>query len=227
MSLKQLGRALALSAMLVMLSGCASLGGIKNGKSDGPPDHSPVDLALMPDPIPHPEPLNPHANRPYTALGKTYTPDITDAPLEQHGLASWYGRAYHGNRTASGEPYDMFQLTAAHPTLPIPSYVKVTRVANGSSVVVRVNDRGPFVDDRIIDLSYAAAVRLGLDRAGVAEVIVHKITAQELSGTAPYRSLPDIPIHPDAIYTDPTPLLSPDPDVGNASSVSPPAKTQP
>jgi rare lipoprotein A len=175
-------------------------------RPDGPPDRVPGDLVNLPDPQPRVEPLNPHANHPYVALGKTYTPDTHNRAYDASGLASWYGKAYQGSRTASGEPYDMFQLTAAHPTLPIPSYARVTRSANGNSVIVRINDRGPFVDDRIIDLSYAAAVRLGLDRAGVAEVTVHRITDAEIPQPAPNNAGPRV------IYDDPTPLLSPDPE---------------
>ncbi len=152
--------------------------------SDGPPDHVPPGLASVPDAEPRIEPVNPNANRPYVALGRSYTPDTSDTPFEQRGMASWYGRQYHGGRTASGEPYDMFAMSAAHPTLPIPSYARVTSVRDGRSVVVRVNDRGPFVQDRIIDLSYAAAVRLGIASPGSGEVIVKKLTARDIAGPA-------------------------------------------
>jgi rare lipoprotein A len=104
-----------------------------------------------------------------------------DAPFRQRGKASWYGRQFHGNRTSSGEVYDMFAMTAAHPTLPIPSYVRVTSVKNGTSVIVRVNDRGPFIDDRIIDLSYAAAARLGIAGPGTGEVQVERLTNAEIA----------------------------------------------
>lgn len=169
----------ALLVLLVLLGGCATHGG-HFYQNDGPPEHVPPGLASVPDAEPREEPLNPYANRPYKALGQTYTPDTSDAPFEQHGIASWYGRQYHGGLTASGERYDMFAMTAAHPTLPIPSYARVTRVKDGRSVVVRINDRGPFVHDRIIDLSYAAAVRLGLDIAGSGEVTVQRIRVQTL-----------------------------------------------
>jgi rare lipoprotein A len=135
------------------------------------------------DAAPRVEPLHPRANRPYTALGRSYTPMTSDAPFRQHGLASWYGKQFHGNRTASGEIYDMFAMTAAHPTLPLPSYARVTSVRSGNSVIVRVNDRGPFKDDRVIDLSYAAASRLGIVGAGTGEVEVERLTfAQIASG---------------------------------------------
>ena len=147
---------------------------------DGPPERIPAGLTATPDAQPRSEPLNPHANRPYAALGRTYTPDTSDAPFRQRGIASWYGRQFQGNRTASGEAYDMFAMSAAHPTLPIPSYARVTNVRDGSSVIVRINDRGPFLHDRIIDLSYAAAARLGIAGPGSAEVIVEKITTREI-----------------------------------------------
>jgi rare lipoprotein A len=120
-------------------------------------------------------------NRPYTVLGRTYTPDLSGRPLRQRGLASWYGSLFHGQRTATGEVFDMNQLTAAHPTLPLPCYVRVTRLATGAWTIVRVNDRGPFKDDRIIDLSYAAARRLGFADRGTAEVEIETLGADELA----------------------------------------------
>jgi rare lipoprotein A len=162
------------------LGACASRPG-HFYQDDGPPERIPPGLAHTPDAVPRIEPLNPHANRPYAALGRSYTPDTGDAPFEQRGMASWYGRQYHGNATASGEPYDMFAMTAAHPTLPIPSYARVTRVGDGRSVIVRINDRGPFLQDRVIDLSYAAAARLGIVGPGSAEVTVEKITARDIA----------------------------------------------
>jgi len=173
----------ALLAAALALAACASHPG-HYYQDDGPPDHVPAGLASTPDAVPRSEPLNPHANRPYTALGRTFTPDTGDAPFEQRGLASWYGRQYHGSRTASGEPYDMYAMTAAHPTLPIPSYARVTAVRSGRSVIVRINDRGPFLQDRVIDLSYAAAARLGLVGPGSGEVIVQKIAARDIASGA-------------------------------------------
>ena len=130
-------------------------------KDDGPGDDIPDNLDDIPDAEPRLEPLHRFANRPYVVLGKSYTPDTSLRPLRQRGIGSWYGKKFHGQKTSIGEPYDMFAMTAAHPTLAIPSYVRVTNVASGKSVVVRVTDRGPFHADRIIDLSYAAAHRLG------------------------------------------------------------------
>jgi rare lipoprotein A len=150
-------------------------------QNDGPPAQVPVELANVPDAVPRVEPLHPFANRPYVALGRSYTPINSDLPFRQRGFASWYGRQFHGNRTSSGEIYDMFAMTAAHPTLPIPSFVRVTGIKNGLSVIVRVNDRGPFKDDRIIDLSYAAATRLGFASAGTGEVEVERLTNADIA----------------------------------------------
>jgi len=144
-------------------------------KDDGPGASPPPDLAAIPDAVPRPEPLHRFANRPYQVFGRDYVPVANLAPFRQAGIASWYGRRYHGAPTSSGEPYDMYAMTAAHPTLPIPSYVRVTNPANGRSVVVRVNDRGPFHSDRIIDLSYTAAWKLGYVEAGSARVEVEGI----------------------------------------------------
>ena len=150
-------------------------------QDDGPPDQVPPGLMSTPDAVPREEPLNPFANQPYRALGRTYTPDTSDRPFRQRGLASWYGRQYHGNRTASGERYDMFAMTAAHPTLPIPSYARVTNLRSGASVVVRINDRGPFLYDRVIDLSYVAALRLGVAGRGTDEVEVQRILPRDIA----------------------------------------------
>lgn len=143
---------------------------------DGPGERSPADVASIPDAVPRAEPVLARTSRPYTVFGRTYRPMSALAPHREQGMASWYGRRYHGRPTSSGEPYDMYAMTAAHPTLPIPSYVRVTRVSNGRSVVVRVNDRGPFLQNRVIDLSYTAAAKLGFIGAGSAEVVVETIT---------------------------------------------------
>lgn len=142
---------------------------------DGPGDNPPADLHLTPDAIPREEPLRAANMRPYAALGRWYTPMTVLEPYRERGVASWYGRRYHGQKTASGEVYDMYGMTAAHTTLPIPSYARVTNVANGKSVVVRVNDRGPFLSDRLIDLSYTAAYKLDVLGGGSARVEVESI----------------------------------------------------
>lgn len=141
---------------------------------DGPGADAP-NLDNIPDAVPKYEPLHRYANRPYIALGTTYTPLTSTGTYKQRGIASWYGKKFHGQRTSSGEVYDMYAMTAAHPTLPIPSYARVTNLANKKSVMVRINDRGPFLHDRVIDLSYAAAYKLGIIADGSAEVEVESI----------------------------------------------------
>lgn len=160
-------------------------------QDDGPPDRAPAELGSVPDAVPRAEPPLRGPNKPYVALGRSYTPITSDSPFRQRGMASWYGRQFHGNRTASGEIYDMFAMTAAHPILPIPSYVRVTEVHSGRSVIVRVNDRGPFKHDRVIDLSYAAATKLGFASSGTAEVEVERITMTQIT-SGDYRRSADI-----------------------------------
>jgi rare lipoprotein A len=144
-------------------------------KDDGPGDKPPPNLDAVADAVPRSEPLHRIANRPYQALGKQFTPLTSVQPFRERGIASWYGRRYHGQKTSIGETYDMYAMTAAHPTLPLPSYARVTSVANGRSVVVRVNDRGPFLHGRVIDLSYVAAHKLGILQAGSGEVEVEAV----------------------------------------------------
>src|SRR3954470_11669810 len=134
-------------------------------KDDGPGENPP-DLDRIADAQPRPERLHRFANNPYQVLGRDYVPMKVSSGFTQRGMASWYGRRYHGQKTSNGEIYDMYAMTAAHPTLPIPSYARVTNPASGKSVVVRVNDRGPFLSDRVIDLSYVAAYKLGYVQAG-------------------------------------------------------------
>jgi len=135
--------------------------------------------------VPRLEPLHRFANRPYVALGQSYTPDTVLRSYKETGTASWYGRRYHGQRTSSGEAYDMYGMTAAHRTLPIPSYARVTNVASKRSVVVRINDRGPFHNDRVIDVSYTAAYKLGILQGGSAQVEVEAIDPRGAIYTAP------------------------------------------
>jgi rare lipoprotein A len=144
-------------------------------KDDGPGANPPPDLDRIADAQPRVEPLNRGANRPYEVFGKKYVPLVSVQPFHQRGIASWYGRRFNGQPTSSGERYDMYAMTAAHKVLPIPSYARVTNLANGRSVVVRINDRGPFHSGRIIDLSYAAAHKLGYVAAGSAQVQVDSI----------------------------------------------------
>ena len=153
-------------------------------KDDGPGDEIPDNIDDLPDAEPRPEALHRFANRPYVVLGKAYTPKTAVTPFRQKGIGSWYGKKFHGQKTSIGDAYDMFSMTAAHPTLPLPSYVRVTNVTNGRSVVVRVNDRGPFHADRVIDLSYAAAHRLGYVDSGSAQVEVEQIVPTEATNIA-------------------------------------------
>ena len=150
------------------------------GERDGPEARPPPDLERVPDAEPKLEPVRPGgANKPYEVAGQTYVPLVKDTSFTERGLASWYGRKFHGRRTASGEVYNMYAMTAAHKTLPIPSYARVRNPANGKEVLVRVNDRGPFVKGRIVDLSYTAALKLGVLR-GVAPIEVERITFEDI-----------------------------------------------
>ena len=149
-------------------------------QDDGPGDNPPANLDQIEDAEPRLEPLHRFANNPYTVFGLQYVPYRTLAPYRQHGIGSWYGRKFHGQRTSGGEPYDMYAMSAAHATLPIPSYARVTNLANGRSVIVRINDRGPFHSGRLIDLSYAAAYKLGYAGAGSASVEVEAITREDM-----------------------------------------------
>lgn len=144
---------------------------------DGPEANPPSNLDDIPDAIPKEEPIHPAATRPYQALGETYVPMKSYAPFKQAGIASWYGKRFHGRKTSNGEIYNMYAMSAAHPTLPLPSYVKVTNPSNGRSVIVRVNDRGPFKHSRIIDLSYAAAYKLRILDRGSAHVEIEAVNA--------------------------------------------------
>lgn len=169
-------------------------------KDDGPADEIPDNLDDIPDATPRIEPLHRFANRPYVVLGKSYIPNTRLEPFRQRGIASWYGKKFHGQKTSIGEPYDMFSMTAAHPTLAIPSYVRVTNIGNGKSVVVRVTDRGPFHADRIIDLSYAAAYRLGYIDRGSTQVEVETVLTETSSPAITQTAQPAAPpTEPDEI----------------------------
>ena len=150
-------------------------------KDDGPGESPPPNLDAIPEAVPKTEPLHRFANRPYTVLGRDYIPATTVRPYRERGIASWYGKKFHGEKTSTGDTYDMYAMTAAHPTLPLPSYARVTNVATGKSVVVRVNDRGPFLHNRVIDLSYAAADRIGIAQKGSGEVEVEAILPSSTS----------------------------------------------
>jgi rare lipoprotein A len=156
-------------------------------RDDGPGDNLPANLDQIEDAEPRLEPLIRAANNPYTVFGQQYVPYKALTPYRQRGVGSWYGRKFHGQRTSSGEPYDMYAMTAAHATLPIPSYARVTNLANGRSVILRVNDRGPFHSGRLIDLSYAAAYKLGYAGTGSASVEVESITREDMPMIAAQR----------------------------------------
>jgi rare lipoprotein A len=163
-------------ALAALLAACAST---RSQDRDGPPQSVPA-LAHLRDAEPKIEPIRSDGpNRPYRVFGRDYVPLTQDVAFRQTGLASWYGRKYHGRPTSNGEIYDMFAMTVAHPTLPIPSYARISNPANGRSVVVRVNDRGPFHTGRIVDLSYAVAWKLDLLGA-VAPVELERITFEKI-----------------------------------------------
>jgi rare lipoprotein A len=211
--------AFVLTALL--LAGCqttstGSRGSRAPSGADGPPlpGSDAPDVREVPDAEPKLESIRSGGpNKPYEVLGQSYTPMTRDEPLVEKGIASWYGRRFHGRRTASGETYNMYAMTAAHKTMPIPSYARVRNPANGREVIVRVNDRGPFSRGRVIDLSYAAAVRLGVQN-GIAPVEVERITYEEiragLTGRGPAAARAPVPAPaPAPAPIAPPPALAP------------------
>jgi rare lipoprotein A len=206
-------------------------------QDDGPGDHPPDGLLDLPDAIPKVEPYSVTGNKPYVVFGKTYTPIIDSQPFKQRGVGSWYGKKFHGQKTSSGELYDMYKLTAAHPTLPIPSYARVTNLANGAQVIVRINDRGPFHSDRIIDLSYTAALKLGYLGKGSSQLEVERLlpddiarinaarqnapAAQAAPAVATFATVPQPAIQPEVkeqVVMEASPPAPPSPSVMAASS---------
>jgi rare lipoprotein A len=149
-------------------------------QDDGPGDSPPPNLMDTPDADVRNDPLLPRSNRPYVVFGKTYTPITDEQPFTQIGVGSWYGKKFHGQRTSSGELYDMYKMTAAHPILPIPSYARLTNMVSGATVIVRINDRGPFHANRAIDVSYTAALKLGLLGKGSHELKIERILPDEV-----------------------------------------------
>jgi rare lipoprotein A len=185
-----------------MLTGCASVPSFKNEGvttpskkgggyylDDGPGDNPPENIDAIPDATPKVEPFNARANQPYIALDNKYIPMTSFYPYKERGVASWYGKRYHGKKTSIGEYYDMYSMTGAHTTLPIPCYVRVTNTENGKSVIVRINDRGPFKKDRVIDLSFAAAYKLRLSDKGSGPVEVELIDPRQFSAL---KKTPDV-----------------------------------
>ena len=181
-----------LLAVVVAVLGACSGPGVKDGPGDRP---VPTDI---PDAQPRVEPRSRYGNPPfYDVHGRRYYVRASARGYVERGLASWYGTKFHGRRTSSGEPYDMYAMTAAHRTLPLPSYVRVTNLENGRSIVVRVNDRGPFHANRIIDLSYAAATKLGIAERGTGMVEVRAIVPGEDEPPARATAPPE---HPPRLY---------------------------
>jgi len=174
-------------------------------KDDGPGEHPPANLDALPDAVPKLEALNRFANRPYSVFGVDYVPATSLRPYRERGLASWYGRKFHNQKTATGEVYDMYAMTAAHPTLPLPSYARVTYLASGKSVIVRVNDRGPFHPGRVIDLSYAAAYRIGIAQRGSGEVEVESVLPSDAPSTPAMVPLPPVAAS-EAVASGPMPV---------------------
>jgi rare lipoprotein A len=177
-------------------------------KDDGPAASVPADIDRIPDATPRVEQLHRFANRPYNVFGVDYAPMTVLAPLKQRGIASWYGKKFHGQKTAIGETYDMFAMTAAHPTAPLPSFARVTHARSGRSVIVRINDRGPFHPGRIVDLSYAAAHRLGIAQGGSGEV-EFEILTPPFEANAPIQTPVLTPPIATSALVEPPPLLRP------------------
>lgn len=186
-------------------------------KDDGPGDQPPDGLLDTPDAEPRVEPYSKSALRPYTVFGKTYTPISDNRPFKQRGIGSWYGKKFHGQKTSSGELYDMYKMSAAHPTLPIPSYARVTNLKTGAQVIVRINDRGPFHSTRIIDLSYTAALKLGYLSSGSSELEVERLLPDEIARMAENKrnGIPD------------TTTAAPAAEAVSVGSVAPPGQIMP
>ena len=183
---------LATTALTLLISACAS-----GPRTDSAPTRTPA--RLPGDAISREEPRSRYGNGPfYEVFGQTYKVLDTSYGYQERGVASWYGKKFHGRKTSSQEPYDMYAMTAAHKTLPLPTYVRVRNLKNNRSIVVRVNDRGPFVDNRLIDLSYSAALKLDIVRNGTGLVEVTAISFDDAprqerraSSSPPRRAAPE------------------------------------
>ncbi len=208
--------ALAAIAIAAVIAGCAG-----TARRDGPGANPPPNLAQVPDAEPRVESIRSGGpNKPYEVFGRSYVPMHGDPAFSERGLASWYGRKFHGRPTSSGEPYDMYAMTAAHKTMPIPSYARVRNPANGREVVVRINDRGPFHGSRVIDLSYTAALRLGVLNA-VAPVEVERITLESIRSGAWRGGRADARL----AATTPAPAAPAPASATIVSAIAPPAAT--
>lgn len=200
---------------LVALHGCSTPS--PSVKADIAGDSAGIDVGSIHNATPRFEPIHQASTKPYTANNLSFTPMSTHQPYNIEGTMSWYGKPYHGRKTSNGEIYDMYAMTAAHPTLPIPSYVRVTNKDNSQSVILRVNDRGPFVNDRIIDVSFVAALKLGFAEKGIAPAKVELImpsdypkdmnTMPSTSASANTTSMPSsakVVTMPSTAFTDST-----------------------
>ncbi|UXH78624.1 septal ring lytic transglycosylase RlpA family protein [Roseateles amylovorans] len=234
------GQRLAVLTCALFLAACASRGPAPKSPSpspsggpkvtqwpdkDGPEAQAPADLDKIPDALPRLESIRKGGpNKPYAVAGRSYQPIVDDQPLVERGLASWYGRKFHGRQTASGEVYNMYAMTAAHATMPIPSYARVRNPKNGREVIVRINDRGPFHPGRIVDLSYTAALKLDLLR-GVGQVEVERITYEDIRTGAWTRGR-ELPASPPAQDTPVYAAASPSgaPSLPTTADARPPAR---
>ena len=185
---RRIVRHLSLSLVLVNLWSCGTITEQQDGAPRGKPD-----VANIPDAVPRDEPRSKYGNpASYEVFGKRYYTLASSENYVERGKASWYGTKFHGRRTSSGEPYDMYAMTAAHKTLPLPSYAEVTNLDNGRKIVVKINDRGPFHDDRLIDLSYSAATKLGIIDKGTGNVEVRAITKKNVTASANIRATENV-----------------------------------
>ena len=218
-------RHLAALILLGLLGGCTSLPPAHPAPAPAAPAPQalptpapPLDLDNIPDAVPRAEPRSVHGNPPYyDVFGQRYTVLATSEGFVERGVASWYGPTFHGKSTSSGEPYDMYAMTAAHRTLPLPCYARVTNLSNGRSVIVRINDRGPFASNRIIDLSYTAAAKLDMIRPGTAFVELRTIS----SLGSPLPAVPEIDAPAAAASSAAQPSSSAMPEVAPAESAAP------
>ncbi|MGB5717129.1 MAG: septal ring lytic transglycosylase RlpA family protein [Gammaproteobacteria bacterium] len=174
------------AALLVISSGFVACSALKTGVQSDDAPANPRDVSDVPNAVPRAEPLSRYGNpESYKVYGKTYYTLPSSKGYTARGTASWYGTKFHGKRTSSGEPYDLYAMTAAHKTLPLPTYVEVTNLKNSRSVIVKVNDRGPFHGDRLIDLSYSAAAKLDILQYGTGQVEIRAIDTQQVATAAP------------------------------------------
>ena len=182
-------RVAAMTVIAASFAGCSTTSKIIEPQDAAPAN--PIDVSSIPDAVPRAEPRSRYGNpESYVVYGKRYYTLPSSKGYSERGMASWYGTKFHGKRPSSGEPYDLYGMTAAHKTLPLPTYVRVTNLQNGRSTIVKVNDRGPFHDDRIIDLSYSAAAKLGILGHGTGQVEVKAIDLEsdgtrQLASAAP------------------------------------------